>query len=188
MSNYSHVSFMFCMPRSRSQWMSYFMGFGCVAWHDPLKHCEHPLDLLPMIDEWTAKNPGRRLFIADTLAGSFGKQIMPALPGALFFKVLRPIEEVRASITRAQGCCSVSTALANHWRRMYELHTELELRYTDLDNPTALLNLFNVVTEAPHKMSEARLDRALSCHIDYPLHKQVADARRLEKLMRHLDL
>ena len=185
--SYEHVSIALHMPRSRSQWLAYFMGFGCVAWHDPMRHCAHPLDLVRLIDEWTAKNPGRRLFIADTLAGSFGKQLIAALPGAFFFKVDRPIEEVRASVMRTCGTdVGGAYAVSQHQRRL----DALDLLVYDSRRLTTesllTLALWNKIT-AGAPMRTGQLNKAQKTIIDYPVPHQFFHPELLTKMLRHLD-
>lgn len=187
--SYAHVSIALHMPRSRSQWLAYFMGFGCVAWHDPMRHCAHPLDLVRLIDEWTAKNPGRRLFIADTLAGSFGKQLIAALPGAFFFKVDRPIEEVRASMMRVCGTdVGGAYGLAHHQRRLDALDElgVLSCRSDRLDEESLAYALWGRIT-GDEPLPYDTLRRARGKIIDYPVPHQFFRPELLTKLLRHLD-
>lgn len=94
---YEHVTLCFSLPRSRSQWLAWLYSHGVESWHDPLKHCESPLDLKARID---ARGDKSRLFIADTSALLFHTSISASLPGARKVYVMRPITEVIASIER----------------------------------------------------------------------------------------
>lgn len=184
--SYQHVSIALHMPRSRSQWLAYFMGFGCVAWHDPMRHCAHPLDLVRLINEWTAKNPGRRLFIADTLAGSFGKQLIAALPGAFFFKVERPIEEVRASMMRVCGTdVGGAYAVGQHQRRLDALDV-LSYSSDRLSEEGLAYALWGRVTNG-EPLSIRTFRNACDTVIDYPVLNQFFHPELLHKLLTHLD-
>lgn len=184
--SYEHVSIALHMPRSRSQWLTYFMGFGCVAWHDPMRHCAHPLDLVRLIDEWTAKNPGRRLFIADTLAGSFGKQLIAALPKAFIFKIERPIEEVRASMARVCGTdVGGAYGVSQHQRRL-EAVDVLSYQSARLNEEGLAYALWGRVTgDEPLPFDTFR--KACDTIIDYPVLNQFFHPALLTKLLRHLD-
>lgn len=94
---YEHVTICFSLPRSRSQWLAWLYSHGCDSWHDPLKHCESPLDLKARID---ARGNTNKLFIADTSALLFHTSISASLPGARKVYVMRPITEVLTSIDR----------------------------------------------------------------------------------------
>lgn len=94
--NYAHITLCFSLPRSRSQWLAWLYGHAAMSWHDPLKTCEHPLDLKRMIDEQVTMQ--RPLFIADTAAILFHHAITESLPGATFLYVVRPLDEVMQSI------------------------------------------------------------------------------------------
>ena len=76
---YEHVTLCFSLPRSRSQWLAWLYGQGCQSWHDPLKHCESPLDLKARID---ARGSPDKLFVADTSALLFHTALTASLPGA----------------------------------------------------------------------------------------------------------
>lgn len=185
MNRFDHVTVMVCNPRSRSQWMAYFMGFGCVAWHDPLKHCAHPIDLVAMIEEWTAKNPGRRLFIADTLAASFAVQLQRAMPGAYFFKVVRPLPDVRHSIAKQLGSCEVASALQAHNRRLLDLRMDC-IHFSRInENLDHLWPL--IANPGAVRPDTSRFSEAVQTVIDYPIASQGANAHLLTQLMRHLD-
>lgn len=110
--SYSHVTLSFSLPRSRSQWLSWLYGHAVKSWHDPLKHCTHPLDLKRMIDE----HGQDRLFIADTAAILFHRTITESLPGAKFLYVVRPLDDVLLSMRRQVGSPLTKTMTHMHQR------------------------------------------------------------------------
>lgn len=96
---YEHVTLCFSLPRSRSQWLAWLYSHAVESWHDPLKHCESPLDLKARIDACKAE----RIFIADTSAILFHGLLSAALPGARRLYVLRDPREVCESLKRETG-------------------------------------------------------------------------------------
>lgn len=95
---YERVTFLFSLPRSGTQWLTWLYGHAITAWHDPLKNCGSIRELKEKVDAVEG-----RLFIADTSALLFHGQIVDAFPGALRIYLRRPLGEVMPSITANGG-------------------------------------------------------------------------------------
>lgn len=105
--DYSRVTIMFCLPRSRSQWFAWFMrqASNMECWHDPLREMMHPGQLVDKVAKWLVDNDGndKRLFIADTAASMFYNLIDTDMPNVQRFFVLRDETEVAESMRRQTG-------------------------------------------------------------------------------------
>jgi hypothetical protein len=99
----SRVIFLFCLPRSRSQWfVEMVKRQGVTAWHDPSKDCTHPKQLVDKINHWLDNNSGR-LFIADTAALLFHRYLTTALPDMDDIYVMRRYIDTLESVRRQTG-------------------------------------------------------------------------------------
>lgn len=98
MADFSHVTLCFSLPRSRSQWLAWIYSHAPTvdSWHDPLKECSSPRELVDKI--LASKKP--RVFIADTSAILFHSQLRVQMPGARFLYLVRDPKEVCRSIKR----------------------------------------------------------------------------------------
>lgn len=181
--SYEHVTICFSLPRSRSQWLAWLFGHAVTSWHDPLKHCEHPLNLKWMID----KEPTKPLFIADTSAMFFHGAIRGMLPGARLLYVVRPFEEVYASIEK-QGLPPPGNLLyAMHERLMrkaYEGRRDSFCTYDEID--LFACSKWPTVTQGDHRpwpwWAAARDTR-----IDKPMSRQESFPGKTKLLMRHVE-
>lgn len=99
---YGNLTFMLCLPRSRSKWMAEFLATGATTMHDPLKKCASIEELGERIDRRLFLDPDTAVFVADTAAVLFYEQLRARFPGARWLVVSRPVEEVRRSL-EAQG-------------------------------------------------------------------------------------
>jgi hypothetical protein len=98
---YERVTFLFSLPRSGTQWLTWLYGHATTAWHDPLKNCASIRELKEKVDAVEG-----RLFIADTSALLFYDQIVEAFPGAQRLYLHRPLPEVMKSIVDNGGVYS----------------------------------------------------------------------------------
>jgi hypothetical protein len=106
---YERVTFLFSLPRSGTQWLTWLYGHAITAWHDPLKNCASIRELKEKVDAVEG-----RLFIADTSAVLFHDQIVEAFPGAQRLYLYRPVGEVMKSITDNDGVYSPEVLYAMH--------------------------------------------------------------------------
>lgn len=97
MSSYSHLTFMLCLPRSRSAWMAEFMRpFCALSLHNPLQQCASIEELAQRIDA----APEGKVFVADVAAMFFFDQLVVRFPGAQYLIVHRPAREVEHAINK----------------------------------------------------------------------------------------
>lgn len=97
MSNYNHLTFMLCLPRSRSAWMAEFMRpFCALSLHNPLQQCASIEELAQRIDA----APEGKVFVADVAALFFFDQLVVRFPGAKYLVVHRPAREVEHAINK----------------------------------------------------------------------------------------
>lgn len=98
---YDNVTFMFCMPRSRSAWMCEFLRAGCSqTHHDPMKNCASVDELGEMIDQALFLNRELPIFIADTSLVLAYDQVIKRFPGARYLVVARDPGAVISSLAR----------------------------------------------------------------------------------------
>jgi hypothetical protein len=103
--DYSNVTFLLCLPRSRSAWLAAFVSPVATALHDPLSQCASIDELGDTIDVLlsTSKKP---VFVADTAAVLFYAQIMNRCPGCKFMLIWRDPAAVKESL-RQHGMSSL---------------------------------------------------------------------------------
>ena len=95
--DYSHVTFMLSLPRSRSAWLAEFMRpFVALSLHNPLQQCASINELGEKIDI----APQGKVFVADVSALFFFDQLVTRFPGAQFLVVHRPAREVEHSMQK----------------------------------------------------------------------------------------
>lgn len=102
--DYSRVTFLLCLPRSRSAWLAQFVHPVAIAMHDPLSQCASIDELGDKIDD--ASSGDNPVFVADTSAVLFYDQIVQRFPNCKFLLIWRTPIEVKASL-RKQGMSSL---------------------------------------------------------------------------------
>jgi hypothetical protein len=95
---YGNVTFLLCMPRSRSAWLCEFLRPVAHTMHDPLKRCASIDELGEMIDGLLRQDPLHPVFVGDTAATFFHDQIVERFPCARFLFVLRSFEDTAQSL------------------------------------------------------------------------------------------
>jgi hypothetical protein len=103
--DYSHVTFLLCLPRSRSAWLAQFVSPVAIALHDPLSQCASIDELGDKIDALLFGS-NKAVFVADTAAVLFYAQIVNRFPNCKFLLVWRIPAEVKESL-RKQGMSSL---------------------------------------------------------------------------------
>lgn len=189
MKDYSHVTMMMSLPRSRSQWMAWLFAEKAriTSWHDPLKHCEHPRDLVAMID---AQPTGAPLFIADTAALLFRDYLVNALPGVKTVYISRNPTVVLQSIA-ASARRPYTTGL---YKMVHRMHERLQRQaghnnfygYQALDSDIVVQLIYERVTGQLPLMS--RIEAARKVVIDVPILQQWRDPVKTQKLLRHSEI
>lgn len=108
----SRLTFLFALPRSRTQWFVHVMGQlpGVTAWHDPSKDCRSPKQLVDKIEKHMAGS-SEHLFIADTAALMFHSYLTEHLPDMTDIYCHRPLAEILKSVRRQTG---------NEWKALLE--------------------------------------------------------------------
>ncbi len=96
---YEHITIMFSLPRSRSQWWAWFFGHACLSLHDPMKEHRSP----KAFTDGLKKLPDRPIFIADTAALFFHGKILDELPGVQTIYMIRNHRDVIASLRKQTG-------------------------------------------------------------------------------------
>lgn len=171
---YGNVTFLLCLPRSRSAWLCEFLSPVAITMHDPLKACESIDELGERVDECLTKYPERPVFIGDTAAVLFLPQIMRRFPCARYLIVMRDSWEVEASLKRlglatdyiidagAELACAEDQVTRERCMR----HT---IMYEDLDRE--LLNVWRFVGGVTEPIP-SYISRIRDKHIEVPLHIQ----------------
>lgn len=121
--SYEHVTFMLCLPRSRSAWLAEFMRpYVAMSLHNPLQQCANISELAEKIDN----APAGRVFIADVSALFFFDQLVMRFPGAKFLVVHRPAREVEMSMQRLGIMPPINVRAVE--RQLVELGQQLRMR------------------------------------------------------------
>lgn len=184
--SYEHVTLCFSLPRSRSQWLVWLYGHAADAWHDPLKHCESPLDLKACID---ARGTRSKLFIADTSALLFHQALTASLPGARRLYVMRPWGEVLASLDKQVPRNHEMTALLSKMYSRVRAQGPLVPRgdwttYADLDESAH--RWWPSITGKP-SLGAGFFDSRCAARIDTPLRDQESYPYKTRLLMRYVE-
>lgn len=150
MSRYDNVTFLMCLPRSRSRWLSQFLtrgGASIWSMHDPLVKCGSIDELGDKIDSLLVMYQDRPVFVADTMAVLFFSEISKRFPNARYLFVAREPQQVRGSLRKAGMSPSISQHIsALHYAKLVsQARHDLNLcvDYEDLDN--RLLNIWRFV-------------------------------------------
>jgi len=189
MADFSHVTICFSLPRSRSQWLAhlYSQAARVDSWHDPLKDCASPRDLVAKI--LASKKP--KIFIADTSAILFHSQLRVLLPGARFLYVLRDPKEVCRSIAR-QLNTDASLIIGPMHKRLQERIDMIAHQVTDYttygDIETFARDWWPDITGADDNAGDDWWRWQNMTVIDKPLRKQTFDRFKTLSLLRHSEI
>jgi hypothetical protein len=167
------------LPRSRTQWFTWFFNEALVAWHDPLKNCESIDELGQKVDRALFGKDARanKLMIVDTAALFFGKELIARFPGARFITIKRPAREVDESLKR-QTAYSLRVMMRAHgwfdqWCEYDAPKGSLTLAYDMLSHPVWLMQAWSYVFGSLARFPDhAALAAAIEHRVDVPLAKQ----------------
>lgn len=185
---YDNVTFLLCLPRSRSAWLSMFLK--PVAWtmHDPLKACSSIEELAGKVDEVLFLNPARPVFIADTAAVLFFADISKVFLNARFLFIERHLADVSLSLEK-QGMEFPPSLGAHYVHAMHMARLtsrarrdfRMEIGFDEIDN--RLLNIWRFVGNGLH-MDRAYAERMRGSNIQVPFEEQHAamDRRKVRRL------
>lgn len=177
--NYDHLTIMYSLPRSMTQWWRWFMSHGCHALHDPLARCSHPDQLKAIVDA----AEGERMFIADTSAILFHDRFERLLPWHKRMYMHRNVVDVRTSLAK------------QHYYAPEGLLEEMRVRLFDRNNYPSFY--FGEVT--PRRAAEAffdvtgetiepyQVEGMLRHVVDTPLRQQYRNADHIRSLLLHKD-
>lgn len=194
MLRYDNVTFMMCLPRSRSAWLAQFLK--PVAWtmHDPLKQCESIDELGSRIDTVLAVHHDQAMFIADTGAALFNAAISARFLNAKYLFVRRPTGEVRRSLANAG--LAVPPELLERYETDFERalivcrarrDLMLEVDYAEIDQ--RLLNIWRFVGNA-NLLSMDYAERMKGHNVQIPFAEQRAktDIRKTRRLLSSIGI
>lgn len=176
MKDYSALTIMFCLPRTRSQWWAWFFARGLGPWsmHDRMAHHASPASFVRECKANLETND--RVFIADTGAIFFHDYLVKHLPGMRAIYAFRNPEDVIESLRKQTGHNMRSMIEAQNQRlyqRAYQEHNTVRLHWgcVSLD---MLRNLWTLVTGLPVPNDDTL--RAFNDHIvDVPVLQQFSD-------------
>lgn len=148
--SYNHVTFLLCLPRSRSAWLAQFVRPYCAeSWHNPLQQCASVEELGKKIDD--IRTPGK-VFIADVAAMWFFDKLLVRFPGAKYIVVHRPAHEVENSMRRAGVNPSLDIRKAE--KHLVDLASQIRYRddvmtgtYFELNAPEIVRAICRFVTD-----------------------------------------
>ena len=179
MAAYDHLTIMYSLPRSMTQWWRWFMSHGCHALHDPLARCSHPDQLKAIVDA----AEGERMFIADTSAILFHDRFERLLPGHKRMYMYRSARAVRASLAR------------QHYYAPEGLLDEMQNRLTIRNNH----NTYDFGEVTPRRAAKAfrdvtgetiepyQVEGMLRHVVDVPLRQQYRNIAAVRSLLSHKD-
>lgn len=147
--SYEHVTFLLCLPRSRSAWLAELVRQHCAAsWHCPLQQCASIDELKMKID---AVPPPGRIFIADVAALYFVGELLVKFPGAKFLIVHRKAAEVELSMKRLK--CAAPPGLRDAESHLLSIASSLRVRpdvmagsFFELNSPALVRAIFKFIT------------------------------------------
>lgn len=170
---YDNVTFLMCLPRSRSAWLATFLK--PVAWtmHDPLVECESIDELGCKIDNVLRMYPGRPMFVADTMGALFFSDISARFINAKYLFVKRDPHDVRRSLSEA----GMSSPILKHVDALQHAESVSRARrdfsmtvdFDDLNN--RLLNIWRFVGDGSFLNRDYAL-RMSSSNIQVPADEQ----------------
>lgn len=184
-----NLTFLFALPRSRTQWFVEIMGRlpGVTAWHDPSKDCYSPKQLVDKIEKFMATNSDH-LFIADTAALLFHRYLTEALPDMNDIYCHRALPNVVASVRRQT---------ANDWSRLLQpMYDRLQaIRALDLSTffefdditPKDLAVLMCMCT-GRLDFNEKELKKLCSEIVDTPIHEQIVYPAATRSLLGYREI
>ena len=178
MADYSHLTIMYSLPRSMTQWWRWFFAHGCHSLHDPLARFRHPDKLKDVVDA----ADGERIFIADTSAVFFHERFERLFPGHLRIYMMRTPERVADSL-RAQGTTPPTPLL-------YDAHDRLVRQA--YNGPQCKIN-FGFVYDLPEWFAyvTGRTDGMpkdpLATHVDVPVRQQYRNVADIKSLLAYKD-
>jgi hypothetical protein len=181
------------LPRSRTQWFTWFFNEALVAWHDPLKNCESIDELGTKVDRALFGKDARanKLMIVDTAALFFGKELIARFPGAKFITIKRPAREVDESLKRKTAyslrVMMQAHAYFNHWCEYGAPKGSLTLAYDMLSHPVWLMQAWSYVFGSLARFPDhVTLATAIEHRVDVPLRLQrmLGNEVKYRKLLR----
>lgn len=198
MESFEKVTLIFAMPRSRSQWMRWFLASGfhddhsdrpIAAWHDPLSNCSDPQRLVKHITHWLnvhENNSEARLAVVDTGAIFFWEQLTTAMPGVKEIFMFRNPADIIQSLHAQLGLDMTELVRGQHTRMMNRAYGRNKIRlHYEAMTPVMLMRVFNEVTgraidiETVIEMSKVK--------IDVPMLRQPRNNRATAELLKHVE-
>lgn len=171
---YEHLTIMYALPRSMTQWWRWFFAHGCHSAHDPLARMKHPKTLKHVVDSVH----GERMFIVDTSALYFHQSLQKLLPDHQRIYMLRNPADCLSS-ARRQGYTFDAAEMADRMRtHAWGADNNLRLHYGCITAET-LATVYTQVTGKP----PVDCPKALDNRIDTLLRMQ----RRNPEILKYKD-
>lgn len=181
--DYSRVTMMFSLPRSRTQWWAWFFGHGIHSLHDPLSRYSSARTFAKDIDNWLDSHTGR-MFVADTAGLFFHETLIAAMPGVQRIYMIRNHHDVAQSLNRWSGRINsfpdLQEANERLYRYAYRNDDEVRLLWGMITVPI-LRDMWTWVTALPMPDS-ATLDRWNQHHVDKPIEQHTFDRQKAYRL------
>jgi hypothetical protein len=193
MQRYDNLTFMMCLPRSRSAWLSTFLK--PVAWtmHDPLKQCASVEELGSVIDD-AYKRGADHVFVADTAAVLFSGDLGWRFPNAKYLFVERDPKRVNDSLRRAgmnvqPHFYDVMCHAYRHALLVSKARSDLmlEVPFDDIDK--RLLNIWRFVGSG-NLLNAEYAERMKATNVQIPFDEQLrnTDTAKVRRLLSRLNL
>lgn len=193
---YDNVTFLVCLPRSRSAWLTTFLKPCAWTMHDPLKQCESIDELGIKIDELLSHNSDLHIFVADTSAALFFSDIGRRFPDAKYLFVRRSVQDVERSLRNQDQKVGSTIGYADRcFRNAVRLSSArsdlaMMIDYEKIDD--RLRNIWRFVGNG-NLLSPTYAEKMRATNIQIPFSQQheetdMRKARKLFSRFRYIDL
>lgn len=179
MADYSHLTIMYSLPRSMTQWWRWFFAHGCHSLHDPLARFRHPDKLKDVVDA----ADGERIFIADTSAVFFHERFERLLPGHRRLYMHRNVDDVIRSLYLQYINPPVAQLVDAHERLMehsYGMEAKTRFHFGCMGKPLSMV--FSLVTGSANMPKDP-----LATHVDVPVRQQYRNVADIKSLLAYKD-
>lgn len=187
---YGNVTFVMCLPRSRSAWIASAFACGAATMHDPLKRCASINELGDKVDALLYSGSGP-LIVADTAAALFYPRIAKRFPSARFLFVSRGVQAVANSLANAGQPMNIralhtaaaylvdALARANKERRF--VHS---VGFDQLSDPAELVRLWQFFgCTGPFPAEDFKTACETNVQVPFSVQRAQTDIGKVEQLM-----
>lgn len=182
-TDYSRLTIMFALPRSRTQWWAwFFQQAGIVSKHDPMSRFASPMQFANNTTYLLSTTEGR-FFMCDTSAIFFHDQLLTMMPGVQTCYMFRNKDDVMTSLHKQTGHRLDKLIAAQSdrlFKQAYSRDRAVRLHWGCLTDDI-LRSMWTLVTGKPVP-DYATLRKFHDTVIDVPLMEQYRDDEKAKSL------